>query len=199
MNRDQVLAHYRETGALLEGHFLLSSGLHSPVYLQSARVLMHPDRAAALCAALAQNIRDHFGDRLPFRWVCGPAMGGIIVAYELARQLGLPAIFAERVDGRFQLRRGFALEPGDGVLLCEDVVTTGKSSRECIDTLNAAGGRVTAAACLIDRSDGAADVGAPLFSLCRLAAPTYRAEELPPELARLPAVKPGSRPMPASG
>lgn len=197
MDREDVLRHYRETGALLEGHFLLSSGLHSPVYLQSARVLMHPQRAEILCSALARQVQAGLGgdEGKPntVRWVCAPAMGGIIVGYELARQLGLPSIFAERTNGIFQLRRGFAVQPGDGVLLCEDVVTTGKSSRECIEAVEAAGGEVVAAACLIDRSDGEVDLGVPLFSLCGYKVPTYAADALPPALAAIPAVKPGSR------
>jgi len=192
MNQDEVLQHYRDTGALLEGHFLLSSGLHSPIYLQCARVLMHPERAALLCRALADKITAELGaDAIDI--VVSPAMGGVVVGYEMGRQLGLPAIFTERVEGAFVLRRGFELEAGARVLMAEDIVTTGKSSRECIAAIAAAGGRVVAASCLIDRSDGKVDVGVPLLALTGLEVPSYEADALPPELAAIPAVKPGSR------
>jgi len=192
MTKDEVLRHYRESGALLEGHFLLTSGLHSPVYMQSARVLMHPERAAALCAALADQIRASLGPR-PVDMVCSPALGGIVVGYELARQLGVPAIFTERVDNAFQLRRGFSIPDGARVLMAEDVITTGKSSRECIACIEANGGRVVGASCIVDRSDGEVDVGVRLFALCGYKVPAYAGDNLPPELAALPAVKPGSR------
>ena len=192
MSRDEVLRHYRETGALLEGHFLLSSGLHSPVYMQSAKVLMWPDRAAVLCRAIAEKVRAALGPR-PVDLVCSPALGGIVVGYEVARHLGVRAIFTERVDGVFRLRRGFEIGSGERILMVEDVVTTGKSSRECIECANGAGGCVVAAACLVDRSDGAVDLGVPLYALCGYKVPSYAADSLPPELARIPAVKPGSR------
>ena len=192
MNKDEVLQHYRDSGALLEGHFLLTSGLHSPVYMQSARVLMHPERAEALCKALADNIRAALGPH-PVDIVCSPAMGGVVVGYELARQLGVPAIFTERVDGKFALRRGFEIQPGARVLMAEDVVTTGKSSVECIECIAAHGGRTVAASCIVDRSDGGVDLGVPLFALCGYKVPAYREDELPPEMRKLPAVKPGSR------
>jgi orotate phosphoribosyltransferase len=192
MNREDVLRHYRESGALLEGHFLLTSGLHSPVYMQSARVLMYPERAAALCAALADRIRAKLGPD-PVDIVCAPAMGGVVVGYELARQLGVPGIFAERVDGRFALRRGFDIPKGARVLMAEDVVTTGKSSRECIECIADHGGVTVAASCIVDRSDGEVDLGVPLFALCGFKVPAYREDELPPELQKIPAVKPGSR------
>ena len=194
LNADQVLQHFRATGALLEGHFLLSSGLHSAAYIQCARVLMHPDRAALLCQALADKVVERLGqDAVEF--VVSPAMGGVVVGYEMGRQLGVPAIFTERVVGEFELRRGFALEPGVRVLMAEDVVTTGKSSRECIAAIASAGGTVVGASCLIDRSAGAVDLGLPLISLLGLAVPAFAADDLPPELAALPAVKPGSRSM----
>ncbi|MFN4164180.1 MAG: orotate phosphoribosyltransferase [Ferrovibrio sp.] len=192
MNREDVLRHYRDSGALLEGHFLLTSGLHSPVYMQSARVLMHPERAEALCRALADAIRAKLGPK-PVDLVCSPAMGGVVVGYELARQLGVPSIFTERVDGKFTLRRGFDIPKGARVLMAEDVVTTGKSSRECIDCIAAHGGVTVAASCIVDRSDGEVDLGVPLFSLCGFKVPAYREDELPPELQKLPAIKPGSR------
>ncbi|HJN04845.1 MAG TPA: orotate phosphoribosyltransferase, partial [Alphaproteobacteria bacterium] len=187
-----VLAEFRAAGALLEGHFLLSSGKHSPVYLQCARVMMDPARGGRLCAALADTIRGRLGaDSIDI--VVSPAMGGVIVGYELARHLGLPAVFSERVDGLFAFRRGFDLTAGARVLMAEDVVTTGKSSRECIAAIAAAGGVTVAASCLIDRSDGAVDLGVPLIALAGYAVPAYEADALPPDLAALPAVKPGSR------
>lgn len=192
MNKDEVLQHYRDSGALLEGHFLLTSGLHSPVYMQSAKVLMHPKRAEALCKALAEKIRAKLGPQ-PVDIVCSPAMGGVVVGYELARQLGVPSIFTERVDGKFVLRRGFEIQPGARVLMAEDVVTTGKSSRECIDCIAANGGKTVAASCIVDRSDGDVDLGVPLFALCGYKVPAYHEDELPPEMRKLPAVKPGSR------
>jgi orotate phosphoribosyltransferase len=191
MDRDAVLAEFRAAGALLEGHFLLSSGLHSPVYLQCARVLMDPARAERLCAALAAKVRAAIGEEIDL--VVSPAMGGVIVGYELARQLGVPSLFTERVDGTFTLRRGFSIPAGARVVMCEDVVTTGLSSRECISCIEANGGSVIAGACLIDRSGGKADIGVPLVPLTRLDVPTYPADALPPELAATPAVKPGSR------
>lgn len=191
MDKNEVLQHFRDAGALLEGHFLLSSGLHSPVYLQCARVLMDARRAEALCSALAKIVTE--GVDAPIDMVVSPAMGGVIVGYEMARQLGVTSIFAERVDGVFTLRRGFEIAEGARVLMVEDVVTTGLSSRECIDCITQHGGKVVAAACLVDRSNGKADVGVPLFSLVRLEVPAYDANQLPPELAATPAVKPGSR------
>ena len=191
MDRDAVLAEFRAAGALLEGHFLLSSGLHSPLYLQCARVLMDPARAARLCAALAERVRASLGQRIDL--VVSPAMGGVVVGYEMARQLGVPGIFTERVDGSFALRRGFSIEPGARVLMVEDVVTTGLSSRECIACIAQNGGTVVGGASLIDRSNGKADIGVPLISLAQLDVPSYPADALPPALAALPAVKPGSR------
>jgi orotate phosphoribosyltransferase len=192
MERDDVLRHYRETGALLEGHFILSSGLRSPVYMQSAKVLAYPDRAEILCRALAHRIVAGIGvDNVDL--VCSPAMGGVVVGYEMARQLGVPAIFTERVDGVFQLRRGFEITPRARVVMAEDVITTGKSSRECIECIERNGGVVVAASCLVDRSDGEVDLDVELFSLCGFKVPSYPADALPPELAKLPAVKPGSR------
>lgn len=196
LNRDEVLRHFRESGALLEGHFLLSSGLHSPVYLQCAKVLMHPERAEILCRALAAKLEAQLGPGFA-DLVISPAMGGVVVGYEVARQLRLPSIFCERVEGAFAFRRGFAIGRGQRLLMVEDVVTTGKSSRECIAAAEAQGGRVVAAASLIDRSDGEADLGVPLVSLAGYRVPAYAADQLPAALAALPAVKPGSRPQPA--
>jgi orotate phosphoribosyltransferase len=192
MTDEEVLNQFRESGALLEGHFILTSGLRSPMYLQCAKVLMHPERAALLCAELAGRIRAALGDA-GVDLVVSPAMGGVVVGYEMGRQLGVPAIFAERVDGRFALRRGFEIEAGARVLMMEDVVTTGLSSRECIECIRKHGGDVVAAGCLVDRSGGQADVGAPMFALTQMKVPAYREDELPPELAAIPAIKPGSR------
>ncbi len=186
----ETLNEFRAAGALLEGHFILSSGLRSARYLQCARVLMDPARAARLVAALVEKLP---AEARSVQAVVAPAMGGVIVGYELARQLGVPSMFVERPQGVFELRRGFALEPGQTVLMVEDVVTTGLSSREAIVAIEAAGGRVIAGACLVDRSNGKADIGVPLTSLIALDVPTYSADALPPELAAIPAVKPGSR------
>lgn len=192
MTRDEILQHFRDAGALLEGHFLLSSGLHSPVYLQCARVMMDARRGAALCRALADKITAELGVGA-IDLVVSPAMGGVVVGYELARQLEVPAIFAERVDGSFALRRGFDIPAGARVLMAEDIVTTGKSSRECIACIADYGGTVVGASCLIDRSDGEVDLGVPLVALTGYKVPAYAADALPPELAAMPAVKPGSR------
>jgi orotate phosphoribosyltransferase len=191
MTHDDVLNEFRAAGALLEGHFVLSSGLHSPRYLQCARVLMDPARAERLCKALAAKLRA--GGVSGVDLVASPAMGGVVVGYEMARQLSVPSIFFERVEGKLELRRGFDITPGARVLMVEDIVTTGLSSRECIEGIEALGGKVVAAACLIDRSGGKADVGVPLFSLTQLEVPTFAADKLPPELAAIPATKPGSR------
>lgn len=191
MTNDEVLAEFRAAGALLEGHFILSSGLRSPRYLQCARVLMDPKRAERLCAALAGEVKARIGNGIDL--VASPAMGGVIVGYEMARQLGVDSIFFERVDGKLALRRGFSIARGARVLMVEDIVTTGLSSRECIAGIGEEGGVTVGAACLIDRSAGKADLGVPLSALASLAIPTYPAESLPPELAAIPAVKPGSR------
>jgi orotate phosphoribosyltransferase len=191
LNHDQVLQEFRDAGALLEGHFILSSGLHSSRYLQCARVLMDAARAGRLCAALAEKIMKLGAG--PIDLVASPAMGGVVVGYEMGRQLGVPAIFFERVDGVLSLRRGFNITEGARVLMVEDIVTTGLSSRECIAGIAAEGGLVVAAACLIDRSGGKADLGVPLAALTTLDIPTFAENALPPELARMPAVKPGSR------
>jgi orotate phosphoribosyltransferase len=189
----EVVRLFRQCGALLEGHFLLSSGMHSPYYLQCARVLMEPARATRLCAALTARLRLELPD-LSIDAVVAPALGGIVLGYEMARQLGVLSLFVERTDGRFALRRGFALERGSRVLLAEDVVTTGLSSRECMACVIAAGATVVAAVCLVDRSGGEADLGVPLIALAELDLPVYPADRLPPELAARPAIKPGSRP-----
>ena len=191
MDREQVLDEFRAAGALLSGHFILSSGLHSPTYLQCARVMMDAARGARLCAALAEKLRAAGLGGIDM--VASPAMGGVVVGYEMGRQLERPAIFFERVEGAFQLRRGFEMPRGARCLMAEDVVTTGLSSRECIAAIQAAGGEVIAAACIVDRSGGKADVGVPLIALASLDVPAYPADALPPELAALPVEDPGSR------
>lgn len=191
MTEAEVLAEFRDAGALLEGHFILSSGLRSGTYLQCARVLMDPARGARLAEALAARLPAEVTAAITA--VVSPAMGGIVAGHELARALGVEAMFVERPGGTFELRRGFALATGQKVLMMEDVVTTGLSSREAIAAIRAAGGEVIAAGCLVDRSDGAADLGVPLFALLRLSVPAYAADALPESLAALPAVKPGSR------
>ena len=191
MTDDEILDEFRAAEALLEGHFILSSGLRSSRYLQCARVLMHPARAERLARALAGRLPGELRDLVEV--VVSPAMGGVIIGHELGRALGRPAIFVERPTGRFELRRGFALEPGAKVLLVEDVVTTGLSSREAVAAVEAAGGEVVGAAALVDRSNGGADLGVPFTPLIRLDVPSYHPDALPPELAAVPAVKPGSR------
>ncbi len=191
MTQDEVLDEFRAAGALLEGHFILSSGLHSSRYLQCARVLMDAARAGRLCAALAEKVKALVPG--PIDLVASPAMGGVVVGYEMGRQLGVPSIFFERVDGKLTLRRGFSIDKGARVLMVEDIVTTGLSSRECIAGIDAEGGISVGAACLIDRSGGKADIGVPLAALARLDIPTYEADKLPPDLAAIPAIKPGSR------
>ncbi len=191
MTEDDVLAEFRAAEALLEGHFILSSGLRSSRYLQCARVLMDPRRGARLAEALVARIPEDL--RASISAVVSPAMGGVICGHEMARALGVEAMFLERPDGVFELRRGFRLAPGQRVLMMEDVVTTGLSSKEAIAAIGRAGGETVAAAALVDRSNGAADLGVPFFPLIRLDVPTYAADALPPELAAIPAIKPGSR------
>lgn len=191
MTDEDILSEFRAADALLEGHFILSSGLRSPRYLQCARVLMDPARAERLARALAAKLPAEIRDAVDA--VVSPAMGGVIIGHEMGRALGKPAMFVERPQGTFELRRGFRLSPGARVLLVEDVVTTGLSSREAIAAIDAAGGKVVGAASLVDRSGGKADLGVPYTPLIRIDVPTYEADALPPELASIPAVKPGSR------
>ena len=191
MDEAEVLAEFRACDALLEGHFLLSSGRHSAHYLQCARVLMNAERAARLAMATVQKMPRDI--RAEIDVVVSPAMGGLIIGHEIGRALGKDAIFLERPEGSFELRRGFTLAPGAKVLMVEDVVTTGKSSREAIAAAEAAGGRVIAEAALVDRSAGTADLGVPFFPLVAINMPTYAPEEVPAELAAIPAEKPGSR------
>ena len=191
MNDEQVLTEFRAAEALLEGHFILSSGLRSPRYLQCARVLMDPARAERLAQALADKIPEEIRGRIEA--VVSPAMGGVIIGHEMGRALGQPAMFLERPQGVFEFRRGFHLKRGTKVLMVEDVVTTGLSSREAIESVLDAGGEVIAEAALVDRSSGNADLSIPFFPLIRIDVPTYEVDALPPELAAIPAIKPGSR------
>ena len=190
MTPTDVLDEFRSAGALLEGHFVLSSGLHSPVFLQKMFVFQDPARTERVCRALAEKIREAYG---PVDYVVSPAVGGIVPGYETARHRGAKAIFVERENGAVALRRGFAIPEGARVVMVEDIVTTGLSSRECLAALREHPGMLLGAACLIDRSGGKADLGVPLVALVQLDIPAYPADQLPPELAALPAVKPGSR------
>ena len=191
MTDEDVLAEFRASQALLEGHFKLSSGRHSAFYLQCARVLMNAERAGRLALAMVQKLpRDLRGQ---IDKVVSPAMGGLIIGHEAGRALGKDAVFLERPEGVFELRRGFEIREGEKVLMVEDVVTTGLSSREAIKAVVEAGGEVIAESSLIDRSGGSVDLGVPFFPLISLNFPTYAEDELPPELAATEAVKPGSR------
>jgi orotate phosphoribosyltransferase len=190
MTADEVIAEFRAAGALREGHFVLSSGLHSPVFLQKNLVFANPERTERLCRALAQGIRAVAPD---VDLVISPAVGGIIPGYETARQLGVAAFYVEREGGQFKLRRGFAIPAGARIAMVEDIVTTGLSSRETIAAIQAAGGEVACAACIVDRSGGRADVGVPLVALATLDVPAYPADALPPGLAAIPIEDPGSR------
>jgi len=191
MTEDEILSEFRNVEALLEGHFLLSSGRHSAHYLQCARLLMNPERAGRIAMAIAQKIPREV--RSEIQVVISPAMGGLIIGHEMGRALGVDAMFVERPDGIFGLRRGFTLAQGTKVLMMEDVVTTGLSSREAIKAIEEAGGIVVAAGAVVDRSAGTAELGVPFFPLIQLNFPTYAPDELPPELAATEAVKPGSR------
>lgn len=190
MTTEEVLGIFREAGAVLEGHFILTSGLRSPVFLQKARVFMHADKTEKLCKALAAKIREAVPGRIDY--VVGPAVGGLIPAYETSRHLGAPAIWVEREGGVFRLRR-FEIPEGARVVIVEDIVTTGLSIRETVECLRGIGAEVAAAACIIDRSAGKADVGVPLVALAEYEVPAYPVDQLPPELAAIPPVKPGSR------
>jgi orotate phosphoribosyltransferase len=191
MTEDEILSEFRAADALLEGHFLLSSGRHSAHYLQCARVLMNPERAGRLAMSLVQGIPREI--RAEIQAVVSPAMGGLIIGHEMGRALGVDAMFVERPEGVFGLRRGFALAKGTRVLMMEDVITTGLSSREAIKAIEDAGGVVIAAGAVVDRSAGNLDLGVPFFPLIQLNFPTYAPDEVPPELAAIKAVKPGSR------
>ncbi len=191
MTEDEILAEFRAADALLEGHFLLSSGRHSAHFLQCARLLMNPQRAGRIAFAIAQMIPREL--RSEIQTVVSPAMGGLIIGHEMGRALDVDAMFVERPEGEFGLRRGFSLKKGTQVLMMEDVVTTGLSSREAIKAIEAAGGKVIAAGAVVDRSGGSAELGVPFFPLIQLNFPTYAPDEVPEELAKTKAIKPGSR------
>jgi orotate phosphoribosyltransferase len=191
MSDEEILDEFRAAGALLEGHFILSSGLRSPKYLQCARVLMDTGRAERLARELASRLPQDVADQIDV--VVSPAMGGVIIGHEMGRALARPAMFLERPQGAFELRRGFRLDPGAKVLMVEDVVTTGLSSREAINAVRETGAEVVAEAALVDRSSGKAELGVPFFPLIRIDVPTYDADAVPPELAAIPPIKPGSR------
>jgi orotate phosphoribosyltransferase len=191
MNADDVLDRFRRTGALLEGHFVLTSGLHSASYLQCALVLQYPAEAEAFGRALAER----FG-RSQIETVVAPAIGGIVIGWEVARALGVRSIWAEREAGRMTLRRGFTVRPGERVLVVEDVVTTGGSTRETIEALREAGALAIGACSIVDRSGGAADVGVPRVALATLEVPAHAPSACPLCAAGVPAIKPGSRQQP---
>lgn len=190
MNEQEILKEFEDAQAILKGHFKLSSGKHSDTYLQCARVLMNPARAGRLCEALANKVREAVGE---IDLVVAPAMGGVVVGYEMARQLGVDEVFCERVDGEFIFRRGFEIPQGAKILIVEDVVTTAKSSFETIECIKKFGGVPVAEASLIDRSAGTHGLPFPLVSLMELAIPTYDQDNLPEHLAGTEAIKPGSR------
>ncbi|CAN7335315.1 orotate phosphoribosyltransferase [Phenylobacterium sp. LjRoot164] len=190
MNTEDVLEEFRASGALREGHFVLSSGLHSGTFLQKNLVFQYPERTARLCKALAEKIKEAVGE---VDLCISPAVGGIIPGYETARQLGVPSMYVEREGGEFKLRRAFEIPPGARIAMVEDIVSTGLSSRECVEAIKKAGGNVVVAACIVDRSGGRADPGAPFVALARLDVPAYPADQLPPELAAIPVEDPGSR------
>ena len=190
MNTEDVLEEFRASGALREGHFVLSSGLHSGTFLQKNLVFQYPERTARLCKALAEKIKEAVGE---VDLCISPAVGGIIPGYETARQLGVPSMYVEREGGEFKLRRALEIPPGARIAMVEDIVSTGLSSRECVEAIKKAGGDVVVAACIVDRSGGRADPGAPFVALARLDVPAYPADQLPPELAAIPVEDPGSR------
>jgi len=190
MTKEEVLKIFRDAGAILEGHFVLTSGLHSPIFLQKARVFMHADKTERLCKALAARIKAGVKGKIDY--VVGPAVGGLIPAYETSRHLGVPAIWVERESGEFRLRR-FEIETGARVVIVEDIVTTGLSIRETVECMRKLEADVVAAACIIDRSAGKTDVGVPLIPLAEYHVPAYPPDLVPEELAALPPVKPGSR------
>lgn len=186
-----ALKEFETAGAILKGHFILSSGLHSDTYLQCARVLMDPKRSERLCKMLAEKVTKELKEKVDL--VVAPAMGGVIVGYELARQLGVDSIFCERENGAFALRRGFAIPKNANILVVEDVVTTGKSSLETYECIRNNGGKIIGEACLVDRSNGAAELNVPLISLIKVDVKTFTSDKVPDELQNIPPVKPGSR------
>jgi orotate phosphoribosyltransferase len=192
---DDVLSLLRDSGAMLEGHFLLSSGRHSDRYFQCAKLLQYPGKAAAALADVAEKIKgDIQAGKLKIDAVVGPAMGGIVVAYELGRQLGLPALFTERDDtGNMVLRRGFEIQPGQKILIAEDVITTGKSFGECAAALEALGAQVIALACVVDRRTAGTEVPWPFYPACTVNVENWEADNCALCKQGIPVVKPGSR------
>lgn len=193
MDREEILSELKEAEAILQGHFILSSGLHSDTYIQCARVFMDAMRGEKLCAALAKKVQETLaGQQIDL--VVAPAMGGVVIGYEMGRQLGVPSIFCERVDGEFTFRRGFSFEKDTNILIVEDVVTTGKSSLETVDAIQAQGGNVVGEACLIDRRGAEAqELGFPLVPLISFDVKTFQPNDVPDNLQSVPAIKPGSR------
>ena len=191
MNKDDVIREFKEAGALLEGHFILSSGLHSSKYLQCALALSEPSRAQKLSESLGKKILENIRTKIDL--VVSPAMGGLIIGHEIARYLDVPSIFLERVNGKFELRRGFTIKPDENCLLVEDIVTTGLSSNESIEVIKGYGGNIIGEACLIDRSSGKANLETKLISLTSIDIPTFHKDEIPESLKDIPAIKPGSR------
>jgi len=191
MNKDEVIREFKEAGALLEGHYILSSGLHSSRYLQCALALSEPSRAQRLSESLGKKILENISTKIDI--VVSPAMGGLIIGHEIARFLDVPSIFLERVNGKFELRRGFTIKPDLNCLLVEDIVTTGLSSNESIEVIKGYGGNIIGEACLIDRSSGKANLETKLISLTSIDIPTFNKDEIPESLKDIPAIKPGSR------
>jgi orotate phosphoribosyltransferase len=191
LSENQIMNEFLAAEAILKGHFILTSGLRSDTYVQCARVLMNPARAGRLCEDLARRVKETIKEKIDL--VVAPAMGGVVVGYEMGRQLNVDSIFCERVEGKFVLRRGFHIPQGAKILLVEDVVTTAKSSLETVDCIKDYGGEVVAEASLIDRGEGASILPFPLISLLKLSVPTYQPDALPAHLKDIPAIKPGSR------
>ena len=190
LSLEESLKILRETNALIEGHFILSSGLHSPKYVQCAQLMSKPDKAKELCTSLSEKIKNEFNN---FDIILSPAMGGIIVGYELGKILNKETIFSERVNGKFELRRHFKIEKNSKVLIVEDVITTGKSSIECSKLVSSSGAEIIGYACIIDRSNGNSGIDGKIVSQLELNIPTYSKDKLPKELLSIKPVKPGSR------
>ena len=190
LSLEESLKILKETNALIEGHFILSSGLHSPKYVQCAQLMSKPNKAVKICESLASKIKNQLND---FDLILSPAMGGIIIGYELGKILNKQTIFSERVNGKFKLRRDFKIKKNDKVLIVEDVITTGKSSMECSELVTLNNANIVGYACIIDRSNGQSEIKSKIVSQIELNIPTYSKDDLPKELLSIDAVKPGSR------
>ena len=190
LSLEESLKILKETKALIEGHFILSSGLHSPKYIQCAQLMSKPSQAAQICQSLAKKIKIELNN---IDLILSPAMGGIVVGYEIGKLLGVETIFSERVNGKFQLRRDFKIKQDTNVLIVEDVITTGKSSIECSNLVKVNKANIVGYACIIDRSDGKTEINDKIISQIKLNIPTYKKENLPKELISIDPVKPGSR------